>query len=168
MTDNHIIDLRDYLTRSADHRAPRTFAVWGGGDARSRFALPLWRAMALVGGNWGGIVSVPKERVGRAPDPFFALDLEQEPARSVFPSGPIHRLENKGAPASVFTEAGELAVLLGEENGRRWFLLVLGGRGGGAPAGKDLETLMFLAGECAGLLFLQDLATLPPSSSSTP
>ena len=68
----------------------------------------------------------------------------------------------------AFGEGGDLTVLLGEYQDRRWFFQVLGRSTGEAVQGRDRETLLFLAGECAGLLFIRELATPLPSSSSAP
>jgi len=77
-------------------------------------------------------------------------------------------LKGEEVPSLVFTKKQELAVLLGEDDERRWFLQLLGGSSGTALEGKARETLLFLAGECAGLLFFRELATPFPSSASTP
>jgi len=100
--------------------------------------------------------------------PLFVLDLKQEPARTVPPSGPLDLLREGEVPAVASTEEGVLAVLLGEDEECRWYLEVLGATWGAVPEGKERETLMFLAGECAGLLFFRELASLLPSSASTP
>ena len=172
MSDDHVIDIRRYLEQSPESREPGAFAVWGGGGERSRFALPLWRAIYLAGGNWGGIVSLPKSRDEPSndllADPLLVLDLQQDPARTESPEGPLQNLRNQKAPALTFHEKGGLAVSLGEDEERWWFLQVQGQALSGEPQGKDRETLLFLAGECAGLLFFRELSTLPPSSSSAP
>jgi hypothetical protein len=168
MADDQVIDIKDYLARSFREKDLGVFAVWGGEGERSRFALPLWRAIFLVGGDWGGIVSLPKlEREGEA-SPLMVLDLKQDPARLVAPNGTLQALGNREAPSLAFRETEGLAVVLGEDADRRWYLQVAGGRVTVRPTGKDKETLLFLAGECAGLLFYRELATPYPSSSSTP
>ena len=52
-----------------------------------------------------------------------------------------------------------LAVHLGEQEGRRWYLIVAetGERPGGVE-GRARDDLLFLAGECAGLLFFRGFA----------
>ena len=168
MTDDHVIDIRRYLDLSLQRPHPGVFAVWGGDDERSRFALPLWRVIYLVGGDWGGIVFVSKLEPEAPAQPLFVLDLKQEPARTVPPSAPLDLLEGGEVPAVASTQEGGLAVLLGEDEERRWYLEVQGATSGVEPGGKDRETLLFLAGECAGLLFFRELASPPPSTSSTP
>jgi hypothetical protein len=163
VTDDHIIDIRTFLGGSLDQEEPGAFSVWGGGEERSRFALPVWRAVFLVGGDWGGIVSFLKLEPDPVSETFFALDLREEPARTVAPPELPRGLLHEEAPAVALTDDGDLAVLLGEDEVRKWFLQVLGGASGRAPGGADRETLLFLAGECAGLLFFRELGRIDSS-----
>jgi hypothetical protein len=165
MVDDHIIDIREYLADSLEDRSPGTFAVWGGGGSRSRLALPLWRAIYLAKGDWGGIVSVSRDGPGTVPKPIFILDLRQEPARLECPQDSIRILKGEAAPAVACTPEAGVAVLMGGDPERYWYLLVQGSGEVVVPKGKDRETLLFLAGECAGLLFFRELATPFPSSS---
>jgi hypothetical protein len=157
VTDDRIIDIRKFLGESLEQVGPGAFSVWGGGEERSRFALPVWRAVFLVGGDWGGIISTPKMRSDASFEPFFVLDLKEEPARTAVSPELLQGLLTEDAPAVALTDRGDLAILLGEDEDRMWFLQVRGGASGKAPGGADRETLLFLAGECAGLLFFRDL-----------
>jgi len=153
-----IIDLGEYLRRRDGEDEPAsTFALWGADGERSRFALPLWRNIYLASGERGGIVW----QIDPAADlrPFVVLDLAHDPARTGFPAEAVAALQAAEAPAS--SEArGSLAIHLGERNGKKWFLVIVG-----TPermkglSGRDREDVLFLAGECAGLLFLRDFAT---------
>ena len=52
-----------------------------------------------------------------------------------------------------------LVVYLGAREGRAWSLVVDGSEGRAAELGAQArEDILFLAGECAGLLFSRDLA----------
>ena len=53
MTDDGVVDIRGYLKSSPEGAGSGAFAVWGGDGERSRFALPVWRAIYLAGGDWG-------------------------------------------------------------------------------------------------------------------
>jgi hypothetical protein len=58
-----------------------------------------------------------------------------------------------------------LVVFLGVKAGRAWSLVVDGGeRRDGPLSARTREDILFLAGECAGLLFLRDLAGDGPAS----
>ena len=157
-----IIDLGDYLRRrDVPEPAPRTaFSVWGGEDERTRFALPLWRIVHLAGGARGGLVWVPAadERPSRM-RAFVVLDLSEDPARTRFSPTLVHGIETTQAPMLREFGGAGLAVHLGEQEGRRWHLVVAEtGENPVAIEGRVRDDLLFLAGECAGLLFFRGLA----------
>lgn len=166
MSDDRVIDIRRYLDQSSTVENQGAFAVWGGDGERSRFALPLWRAIYLAGGDWGGVVSLETEVAGWTTDPglrsnpLFILDLKSDPARTEAALSSLLALEGETSPALSWTDEGGVAVLLGEEKGKSWFLLVQGQDTLRKPEGKELETFLFLAGECSGLLFLRELSEL--------
>ena len=156
-----VIDLTKYLGRTgpeaAQEGARGNFSVWGGDGERSRFALPIWRSIYLVGGGRGGLVSVAQQGDSE-PEPLFVLDLGAEPARTEF-TLPMVEADIGGDAPALLEEGDTVAVFLGERKGRNWFL-VLDDRGEGheAAAAGTREDLLFLAGECAGLLFFRELA----------
>lgn len=153
-----IIDIGDYLRRrDDDEEQSSTFSLWGADGERSRFALPLWRAIYLTQGERGGILWSR----GGSPElnPFVVLDLAAEPARVQFPWDGAPGLDPGRVPDLRLIPDDGLCVYLGEEEERRWFLVVAGDKAGSAePTGRDREDVLFLAGECAGLLFLRDFA----------
>ena len=153
-----IIDLGEYLRRKEGAKEPvSTFALWGAEGERSRFALPLWRSIYLAAGERGGIVW---DTPGGGPlRPFVVLDLGSDPARTGFEWHGAPGLDAGRVPEVLAGPGGSLAVYLGEDEARRWFLVVVGAAGGvSEPTGRDREDILFLAGECAGLLFLRDFA----------
>jgi hypothetical protein len=110
-----------------------------------------------VGGGRGGLVSLADTGHGE-PHPLFVLDLAAEPARTEFVLPPLDIDIGGGAP-TVLEDGETVAVYLGSRKGRSWFL-VLDGREtdeDSVTAGTR-EDLLFLAGECAGLLFFRELA----------
>jgi hypothetical protein len=155
-----IIDLTQYLQREDDDDpdAGSTFALWGADGERSRFALPLWRSIYLAGGDRGGIVWLDPVD----PDslrPFVVLDLAQDPPRTVFTTAILGARSHEEPPALRDEGAAGLSVLLGRREGRQWFMVVEGGEDRESPVrGRDREDILFLSGECAGLLFLRDFA----------
>ena len=93
------------------------------------------------------------------PAPFVVLDLGHDPARLDFTDVSIPLVED-GEPPELHDRGSEgLAIYLGTRGERVWHLLVDGGeqRAGPLPA-RTREDVLFLAGECAGLLFLRDFA----------
>lgn len=151
MTDE-IIHLSDYL----EERGSRTtFAVQGGEGERSRFALPVWRAVYLLGGDRGGIIWTPPS--GRSPRAFFVLDLASDPARTEFGDGVTDGLHGREAPA-VEVRDETVTVLLAREEHRSWYLTVVGREPDeGEPSARAREDLLFLAGECAGLILHREM-----------
>jgi hypothetical protein len=156
-----IIDISRYLDRGAGRRAaPVTMALWGADGDRSRFALPLWRIVHLAEAE-RGVIFWRNVTGDRAPNPFVVIDLARDPARLAVDGAALPTCED-GASATLHDlGAGGLLVCLGSRDGRSWCLLADGG--GGRDAALDArrrEDVLFLSGECAGLLFLRDFADL--------
>jgi hypothetical protein len=154
-----IIDLTQYLNRwdEDEEEEGGTFALWGADGERSRFALPLWRAIYLADAERGCIAW--SETGSDLPKPFVVLDLARDPARLEMARGVLKAAED-GVPPVLRDRGGEgLDIYLGERDNRVWHLVVDGGRKNtGALEAKAREDILFLAGECAGLLFLRDFA----------
>lgn len=171
--DDDVIDLTKYLDRSKavsdigpgtdsgiepDGGASRgNFSVWGGDGDRSRFALPVWRSIYLVGGGRGGLAWEDREEAPGVLTPFFVLDLGAELARVEFGYELVADLETLEAPMVMESSTG-IGIFLGTREGRHWYL-VLDERSPTSEAlqGGVREDLLFLAGECAGLLFYREL-----------
>ena len=156
---NEIIDITRYLKREPASDLPRgSMALWGAEGERSRFALPLWRIIYLAEAERGLIISSEAEG-DRTPEPVVVLDLAHEPARTEIDATVVPRFGIDEGPSLIDFEADGLIVFLGARAGRVWTLLVDGGSTRKAPlASGAREDILFLAGECAGLLFLRDLA----------
>jgi hypothetical protein len=157
---DQIIDIDQYLNHS-NGESGGAFSVWGGEGDRARLALPVWRAISLVGGDRGGLVKVP-DGGEESSVPFFVLDLGKDPARPEFPVPPTAILHSPEAPTLGRLPGGGVAVFLGKESTERWFLMITGGEGGEILSGRTREDLLFLAGECAGLLFFRGIAEEAP------
>lgn len=146
MTDE-IIDLSRYRE---ERRGGSAFAVVGAEGERSHLALPVWRAIHLLEGDRGGIVWTGSDGVTLRP--FFVLDLAADPARTGFSGDGAARLRGSDAPAVDLSE-GAVTILLARDEERTWYLVVVGRDVGRAPpAARAREDLLFVAGECAGLL----------------
>ena len=160
---NEIIDITRYLKREPASDLPRgSMALWGAEGERSRFALPLWRIIYLAEAERGLIVSSEAEG-DRTQDPFVVLDLAHEPARTDVDPTAIPEFSVEEGPSLVDFEAEGLVVFLGTRAGRVWTLLVDGGSTRKTPLSPSArEDILFLAGVCAGLLFLRDLADEDP------
>ncbi len=155
-----IIDLTQYLDRGereSEEASSTTFALWGADGERSRFALPLWRSIYLAGGDRGAIVwRDPVDRDSLRP--FVVLDLAKDPPRTAFDGSLVGNSEDEPPTLHEEGEHG-LSILLGSREGRQWFMVIDKEGGKSTPVrGRDREDILFLAGECAGLLFLRDFA----------
>jgi hypothetical protein len=157
---NEIIDLTQYMKREPEGDLPRgAMALWGADGERSRFALPLWRIIYLAQAERGVIFSRLAQG-GGAPEPFVALDLAHEPARIDLPADLPTFVDDREAILRDLGAAG-VVVYLGRRADRIWSLVVDGVAPGGDPLdARAREDILFLAGECAGLLFSKELADL--------
>jgi hypothetical protein len=156
---DEIIDITRYFERDpVEEVLPRTIALWGADGERSRFALPLWRVVHLAGGE-RGVILWRNATGDRAPQPFVVIDLDCDPARLDLDGASVDCCE--AAETATLHDLGSagLVIYLGSRNGRIWCLFAEGGESRRAPLDpKKREDILFLAGECAGLLFLRDLA----------
>lgn len=155
-----VIDLTSYLQTPPPTDVPRgSMALWGAEGERSRFALPLWRIIHLARAERGVIAYAAVDR----PDvwtPFVVLDLGADPARTEMVSTVVPRFDADENPSLIDYEGGGLIVYLGSADGVLWALVVDGETERSEPLGATArEDVLFLAGECAGLLFLRDLAS---------
>lgn len=156
-----IIDFGDYARRKEEESRPeRTmFALWGGEGERARLALPLWRAVGLLGGSRAMLGSEPADGAGGTLEALVVLDLAADPARTSMPASAVQGLWGEPEAPALSRSEGVVAVFLGEEGGRRFHLVVDGVPDPGDDGERlPVDDLYFLAGECAGLLFHRYLA----------
>jgi hypothetical protein len=158
--DTDVIDLNLY--RDRDVLAPQAkperanFSVFGGDGDRSRFARPVWRSIYLVGCRRGALAWVPRGSTVDA-TAEFVLDLAADPARTDVHVSSVGDADSCDPP-TLFETADCVAVFLGVREDRNWFLVLDDYGPAGAVAGYARGDLLFLAGECAGLLFFRELA----------
>ena len=138
------------------------FALWGADGERSRFALPLWRTIYLAQGERGAIVwrATSEDDAAHA---FLVLDLGQDPARLEINQDAVPLSEDGEPPALHDYGADGVTIFLGRRADRIWHLIVDGGdKRVRELSARSREDILFLAGECAGLLFLRDFAGKVP------
>jgi hypothetical protein len=166
---DEILDFQRFADRrSRAGAASGTMALWGAEGERSRFALPLWRVVHLAGAD-RGLIFWRSEAGEGAPETFLALDIGQDPARLDVPEAAVACLD--GDPESGLHDLGPeaMVVCLGSKDGRVWALVADGGRTRPPLSSRTREDILFLSGECAGLLFLRDFADEagdPPTTGS--
>jgi hypothetical protein len=156
---DEIIDITRYLRREPAADLPGgTMALWGADGERARFALPLWRIIYLAQGERAAIVWSHAGRSGHA-EALVVLDLAEDPARHHVEGAALPSFGMDDVPSLVDRGRDGLVVFLGADAGRVWMLVVDGDGGRSdllSPSAR--EDILFLAGECAGLLFSRDLA----------
>ncbi|MGD2044846.1 MAG: hypothetical protein PVJ80_01145 [Gemmatimonadota bacterium] len=152
-----IIDLGQFLARREGSRPPAgTMALWGADGERSRFALPLWRVVHLASADRGVIFWRPAAG-DPTPRPFVVLDVAQDPARLELSAERTAFSEDESI--QLYDRASDgLLIRLGTKDDKVWGLLADGGAGRGELSARNREDILFLSGECAGLLFLRAFA----------
>lgn len=165
--DDRIIDLGEYIRKREEREeaaSRRVFALWNGAGELSRLALPLWRSAYLAGGSRIAVVWEKVGDVTAVPRPHFVLDLAVDPPRTSFESGAVADLRDEPeAPAMAVREGLDVVVFLGEHESRRWYVVIddIDPEDEGLSS-RSREDILFLAGECAGLLFHHGLADTEP------
>jgi hypothetical protein len=161
---DEIIDLTRYLKQEPVTELPRgSMTLWGADGERSRFALPLWRIIHLAQGERGLILQTPVGRPDGA-EPYVVLDMASDPARAQVDVSVMPTFEPDDRPTLLDLGREGLAIFLGSRAGSIWTLWVDGTtERSDTLSTREREDVLFLAGECAGLLFLRDLAGAPPT-----
>ncbi|MGE0158445.1 MAG: hypothetical protein AB7T31_03480 [Gemmatimonadales bacterium] len=155
---DQIIDITRYLEREhEDEVLPGAIALWGADGERSRFALPLWRVLHISGGE-RGVILWRRTSGDRTPHPFVVIDVARDPARLRLEGSWLARCETHESATLHDLGPDGILVYLGTRDERIWCLLAEGGRREGPLDPKRREDVLFMAGECAGLLFLRDFA----------
>ena len=161
--DDDVIDLVPYLKRDGtagpEGEAKSFFTIWGGEGERSKFALPLWRVVYLASGRRAGLLWSHPNSCAEG-TPIFVLDLGAEPARMDFPTLRLPDGVSEDRAPSILDTADGVTIFLGTHADRLWFIVVDERGALQAPlTAETREDLLFSAGECAGLLFHQNLAS---------
>lgn len=149
MSDDDVIDLERYRTEQARQSDETGLSLLGAEGDHRHFALPLWRMATVVGATWAGLVKAPG---GREPTAVTVVDLGSYEPRPLPPGG-MPGDPHLNPPALVEEPGGALIISVARPEGDGWYV-VLDGRDAGAVIGREREDLLFLAGECAGLLAL--------------
>lgn len=153
MSDDRVIDLGAYIRAREREDGPMPLSLAGTEGERRRYVLPLWRMSYLAESRWAGLVKVGPE--GEAERASIVLDQGQDPARWV-PEGGLPTIP-AGLPAPALEVVGRhgLALPLGVvTDGASWWALLCERTKEGLPTAEVRDDLIFLAGECAGLISL--------------
>jgi len=165
MDDERIIDLTARLrARESEEGTASPLALRGTDGERRRYALPLWRMAHVAHARWAALVCVDSRD---APKAVVILDLAEDPPRTE-PEIGIPPLEPEATPPAILPCAGGGLVLpLGVGTDRiRWYAVMADRESTEQPVATHRDDLIFLAGECAGLLELVETNGLSPTRPS--
>jgi hypothetical protein len=165
MSDDRIIDLTVRLrARESDEGTGHPLSLRGTDGERRRYALPLWRMAHVAQARWAALVC---EELRHEPTAVVVIDLAEDPPRAA-PEDGIPRLEPDAAPPAILTcEGGGLVLPLGAgSDGMRWYAVTADRESAELPLAARRDDLLFLAGECAGLLELVETGDFSPSRPS--
>lgn len=153
MSDDRVIDLSAYLRAKEEEEDRRPLSLAGTEGERRRYVLPLWRMAYLAEARWAGLVKLDDS--GRASKASVVLDQGADPARWAPADGlPVLPAELP-PPALEIVGRGSLAMPLGRAyDGSEWWVVLCERKRAAMPDTEVREDLVFLAGECAGLLSL--------------
>jgi hypothetical protein len=151
MGDESIIDLAEWVrARESESEDPVSpLALHGVTGERRRYVLPLWRMAYLAQARWAGLLRESSTGI----EAVVVLDLRQDPPRTEPPGG-IRPLGPSDRPPGIrVLGEGDLQLPLGQTpDGSRWCVTISDRQRSVQPEAPDREDLLFLAGECAGLL----------------
>ncbi len=161
--------LDEYRVRR-EQRLRRSLALYGADPERSRVASRLAEALAVVEGDRASAVWVDEYGPGLV-HVHCLIDAGADEPRGDFPIEPLRDAWDRGVPGLLDRPGSELsggtqggarslrAVALGSDGSRAWFVIV-DSAGRRIPLDAIRRTrLMFVAGECAGVLLHQDVAS---------
>jgi hypothetical protein len=153
MSDDRIIDLSAYLENRGEEFEDPPLALLGTEGDRRRFILPLWRVSYIAGAGWAGLV---REDGPDQLEVVVVVDQRRDPARPGSELGLPPLVEADQPPSVRMTEKGDLVVALGRgPRGRRWAIVLVERPDDAAPLDERArEDVLYLAGECAGLVEL--------------
>lgn len=157
MGSDDVID----LAQGPGRPLPSTLALRGVEGEWRHFALPLWRMARVAGSEWSGLVRVAPRS---GPLAITVVDLGAPRARSE----PVEGLPSPpaaGRPHIRQGADGTIVVSMGTVGDDDWYVVLAGGSGRSLGPRRRLE-LLFLAGECAGMLGLTGADPIRTSPSA--
>ena len=156
MANDDVIDLSRYRRRQAD-RKDAGLSLLGAEGVYRHFALPLWRMASVAGATWAGLV----RRLEEGPaETLVAVDLRPGGARRE-PEGGLTEAPLQPPPHIVEDPDGRRTLAVSVDGRGQWYVVL----GEGTPSSlgaRAREDLLFLAGECAGLLAVLEAGSEGP------
>lgn len=169
MSTSHVLRLDEYRGRR-EQRLRQTLALYSADESRACVLRHLWRALNVAMGDRAAAVWVDEYGSGMV-HTFAVLDLGADTPRRSFPLDALKLTWKAGVPGIVdmpdVERTGTVPIhgsarsacitSLGSDGMRAWFLIVDATAPRAALTTDAVERLMFLSGECAGVLLHRDL-----------
>lgn len=168
MSTHSVLRLDDYRGRR-EQRLKQTLALYSADRSRSALLRHLWRSLSLVGGERAAALWIDEYGPGLV-HTYALLDLGSDTPRRSFPVDILRMTWNAGVPGILDladidrgtvpahdSARSACVVSLGSDGMRAWFLVVDATSPRPALRAEAVERLMFLAGQCSGILLHRDL-----------
>ncbi len=164
MPEPDILRLDAYRERR-EQRLRLAASLYGADRGRSELLQHLVRIAALLGADRAATVWIDEFGPGLV-HPHVVLDLLSDRPRRAFAAEPLRRAWEGGVPGVFETQAPALrgeapawtvAVALGSDGTRSWFVVADAVSPWGGMGGDIRDRLMFLAGECSAVVLHRDL-----------
>lgn len=164
MPELDILRLDDYRERR-QQRLRLAASLYGADRSRSELLQHLVKVAGILGADRAATVWIDEFGPGLV-HPHVVLDLLSDRPRRAFLAEPLRRAWEGGVPGlfetSTAAQRGEgpcwtVAVALGSDGTRSWFLVADAVSPSRGVGGEVRERLMFLAGECSAVVLHRDL-----------
>ncbi|MGD8320557.1 MAG: tetratricopeptide repeat protein [Gemmatimonadota bacterium] len=165
MPKSTVLKLDDYRERRG-LRLRLATSLFRSDSSRSELMRHLARLAALLDADRVATVWLDEYGAGMV-HPHVVLDLLMDRPRRRFSADPLRRAWEAGVPGVVESSGGSgapsawtLAVALGSDGTRSWFLVADGVTSRPALSSEQRNRVMFLAGECSAVVLHRDLDAL--------
>lgn len=176
MAELEILRLDAYRERR-EQRLRLAASLYGADAARSELLQHLARVASLIGADRAATVWVDEYGPGLV-HPHVVLDLLSDRPRRAFAAEPLRRAWEGGVPGLFEGSGGApgrgdgpawtLAVALGSDGTRSWFLVADAVSPGRGLTDALRDRIMFLAGECSSVVLHRDLDAMAQAEAEGP
>jgi len=171
MSQTHVLRLDDYRDRR-EQRIRLAASLYRADPARAKVLRHLQQVLYVVGADRAATVWVDEYGPGVV-HPHAVLDVLSDRPRRAFSREDLRQAWDHGVPGlhdsagsgatstdSLFPGAGGLAVALGSDGARAWFLVADSVAPRPPLSAEQRAHLMFLAGECSAIVLHADMDEL--------
>ena len=160
MSTSNVLRFEEYRDRRAQ-RLRIAKSLCGASESRLALLTHVAESAAITGADRAAIVWVDEYGPGLV-HPHVVLDLRSDQPRRSFAAEPLRRAWELGVPGALdepgtYTMHSSLAVALGSDGTRAWFLDAESPASRATLVTEPRERSMFLAGECSAVVLHRDL-----------